>query len=569
MSEDELNNILGISSMEYYGLDMHTQDSSLSWLENGKILGSVAEERFSKHKNHTGFPWASLHYFFSEYNKKYDDIEMVALPGPLQQSLPKYKAFAKKIILNLRPGTKARKFAKEKLLIPIEKKKFHAVGHHQAHAADAYYPSGYKDAIAFSLGLGGIEADGVSASGASYLCQNDIIERIKLFSEGSFGSFYSYVTDGLGFRSGQEEYKTMHLSSLGNPNTKAYEKLLQLCPSINGTKIVKPKKPIAGGLFSMNSLQRTVFYNTKIIQDLIKRYSKNDVAAAAQKIIEEHITKLVGNTLDDQSQTALVLSGGIFHNVKLNKKLAALDKVKNIFISSNPGNGGTGHGAVLQAYGDLLGQDPCYKLSNAGVGPQFIEEEILATLNKYKNKINFSKSENIAVDTADLIHKGKIVGWFQGKMEFSQKGLGNRSVLCDPSNLQTKDRLNLILKKHEEFIPFGASILFEKLDRYVEKPIESQFMSLSFDIVKNKEELAAVTHVDETATIQTVTKEANGIYYDMIKAYETLSGKPAVLNTSFNRKGLPIVCSPEDAIQHVLGNYIEALAIGNYMVTRN
>lgn len=558
--------ILGLTTLEPYGLDMHSHDSSAALIDKSAVKGAVSEERFTRNKHHASFPWMSVNYLLG-LGYEYADIDAVAIPWPLKQALPKHMEIAKRMYYSLLPGFKARLYAKKPFL-PVEKKKIIGVGHQRAHAASAYRTSGFRKALVISLDLGGSEKDIINTGGGIFIGDNGELTRLKALTA-SFGLFYTFVTEGLGFKAIDGEGKTMGLAPFGDPNTKAYDILKKFAPKVKGTDLITQERDFSGGVTVINNYQRFVFYDVGIIHSLIKKFGDKNVAAAAQRILEEGITELVSNALDETGLDKLCLAGGVFLNVKLNKKLRELRQVKEIYIYPNPGDAGAAVGAALEAYHDLTGEKTFSKAdNNIYLGPEYTDDEIEAVLKKYSG-LRYRKTSDPSGDAAELISRGKIVGWFQGRMEWGPRALGARSVLSSPHDVKVKDKLNLHLKQREWFMPFAPAMLLEESRDYLKAASESPYMIMAYDVQPHtKDDIAATVHVDGTVRPQTVTRKQNPLYYDLIKEYGKMTGTPVVLNTSFNRHGLPIVCSPYDGVSHLFMNCVESLVIGNFVVSR-
>jgi len=555
--------ILGLTTLEPYGLDMPSHDSSATLIDKKEIVGAVSEERFTRNKHHASFPWMSMNYLLS-LGYSYTDIDAVAIPWPIKQNIPKHMQIAKRFYHGLFPGLKARLHA-TKPFLPFEKKKIIGIGHQRAHAASAYRTSGFKKALVVSLDLGGSEEDIIETGGAIFIGDNSELTRLRAFTS-SFGLFYAFVTEGLGFNVVEGEGKTMGLAPFGDSHNKAYEFLGDFCPIVKGSELVASKKSIRFGNTVMNNFQRIIFYDLHLMHKLVKRFSERDVAAAAQRILEERVVELIDNALAETGMDKLCLAGGVFLNVKLNKKLRELKRVKEIYIYPNPGDPGAAVGAALEAYYQLTGEKTINKVeNNIYIGPDFTDDEIEAVLKK--RHVKYKKISDPAGHAAELISRGKIVGWFQGRMEWGPRSLGARSILSAPHDMKAKDKLNLQLKEREGFVPFAPSMLLSEAHVYLKNSSESPYMIMAYDVVPHtKDDIAAAMHVDGTVRPQTVTKQQNPLYYDLIKEYDKMTGTPVVLNTSFKVHGAPIVCTPEDAVQHLFMNCVEDLVIGNFAV---
>ncbi|MBS3132937.1 hypothetical protein J4470_02295 [Candidatus Woesearchaeota archaeon] len=550
--------ILGLTGLETYS--GHSHDSSACMADEARIVGAVSEGRFTRNRHHAGFPWMGVKYLLS-LGYSYSDIDAVAIPWPLKEYSKRLKIV--KNLYSMIPVFKARMYSNQYL--PVEKKKIIGIGHQRAHAASAYRTSGFKKALVVSLDLGGPEEDVANAGGGIFVGDNGELTRIKALTA-SFGVFYAFVTEGLGFRAVDDEGKITGLAPYGDSNSNAYSILKDYAPTVNGLNLVKQKKGLRIDFSVVNNHQRFVFNNLGVIGSLVKRFSDKDVAAAAQRILEEGVVELVENALEDTGMDRLCLAGGIFLNVKLNKRLRELKRVKGVYVSPNPGDAGTAVGAALEAHHNLTGEKIPKAENNVYLGPEYTDAEIEAVLKKHKG-LNFRKTSEPSGDAAELISKGRIVGWFQGRMEWAPHSLGARSVLSSPQEIKIKEKINFCLKQRDRSTPYSPSILLEEAYRYLKKPSESPYMNMAYDVLPHaKDEIAAAVHVDNTVRAHTVKKQLNPLYYDLIREHEKMTGVPAVLNTSFSRQDQPIVCSPEDAVNYLLMKCVEDLVIGNFVV---
>ena len=549
--------LLGISNLEPYSCYSH--DTSVALIENTKILGAVAEERFTKIKHYAGYPACSLDWMSKNFDIEMDEI-CIAIPWA------ESKTFPMPIITNNNWPLLSINQMLKRGKVPT---KVIRIDHQKAHAAAAYRTSGWKDCIVISLDGGGSDSDGPTSGGIFVGKDYELTKISSLDLENNLGNFYGAVTEALGWSYGDGEGKTMGLAAYGNYKY-VYDKLEKIAPKVSSLRLIQgsfipPTFEVVNGRFCVE------FNNEKFshIKKLIQYYGRENVAAAAQEIIENRIVELVQNSINMFGIKKVCLSGGVFLNVKAIMKIRESINNIDIYIPSNPGDGGLALGAALEAYFGSTGKSPDEMIITAFFGPKFSNEQIEAELKLHSNQIIYHQSGDIAGETAGLIAKKKVVGWFQGKAEWGARALGSRSVLADPSDLEVKDRLNNILKMRESFMPFAPSIKEEAMDEYLLDCTISPFMQLAFDVpVEKKKEMSGVLHVDGTTRAQTVNKNSNQLYYNLISEYEKESGLPLVLNTSFNRHGLPIVNSPADAIQHLLWGCVDVLAIGDYIVMK-
>ncbi|MAG15607.1 hypothetical protein CMO88_00945 [Candidatus Woesearchaeota archaeon] len=553
-----MTTVLGLTGLEPYSENTH--DSSACITDKAKIIGAVSEERFTRNRHHAGFPWMSVNYLL-KLGYLYSDVDAVAIPWPLEKNTSKKL----KIVKQLYSAIPRFKAEFHRPILPFEKKKIIGIGHQRAHAASAYRTSGFKKALVVSLDLGGSEEDVVNAEGGIFVGENGNLKRIKAFTSG-FGMFYAFVTEGLGFRAVDGEGKTMGLAAYGDPHTGAYKSLKNYASTVRGIDLIKQKRNFKASFAVVNNYQRFVFNDLNRIRSLVKRFSDKDVAAAAQKILEERVTELIENALKETGMNKLCLAGRVFLNVKLNKKLRELKKVKDIYIYPNPGDAGTVVGAALEAHHNLTGEKTIPQVeNNVYLGPEYSDSEIEAVLKKNRG-LSYRKTSDPSGDAAELISRGRIIGWFQGRMEWSSRALGARSILAAPHDVKIKEKLNSRLKQ-QDFSAFAPSILLRDAHEYLKNPSESPFMLMAYDVLlKARDDIAATVHTDNTVVPQTVTKEQNPLYYDLIREYDKMTGVPAVLHTSLRRHNWPIVCTPEDALDYLFMKCVDYLVIGNFIV---
>ena len=578
--------ILGVSSIYNY-----THDNSAVLLKKGDILFASSEERFTRIKHDGSFPENAIQSLLNYLKIKPSFIKKIASGYPKRNPLSilynryfyEIIPFSAAIILNRNLGLLKDivnifkllfKKSSEKIDYKIlKKRKILYIDHHLSHAASAYYTSGFKKSIVIAIDAFGSKLSGQIRSGAVFLCENgEMNEVLSIPIYASLGLFYMSITYSLGFTPGDGEGKTMGLAAYGNPK-KVY-KLLKPYSPVFENKSLKPGKDwLAGILPSMRGIEYLFNYTRfgKYLQFTLKNYSREDIAAAAQKILEEqliNIVKYLRRKYPDYNNIGL--AGGVFLNVKANKKIMETPGVSNIFIQPNAGDGGVALGAAFVAtdkkhHNYLINK----QLTNCGLGESFTDKQILKELKKYGAKITYKKIKNIFFYTIDRLLKNKVLGWFQGRAEWGPRALGFRSVLADPRNPKIKDRINNILKNREWFMPFAPSILEEEGNKYFDNFRKSPFMTMIFNVTYQKAKLfPASIHIDNTARPNSVNKQNNPIYYQLMNKWFKQTNLPILLNTSFNRHGLPIVNSPEDAIDHLIMGAVDELIIGNYIVKK-
>lgn len=599
--------ILGISPLD--------KDSTVCLVEDGRVISAIAEERLSRQKMHSGFPYLALEEIFHHFKLGANDIDKVvyaflepesearlilesfdlyqknitngysveifnrfrnlpasinkvfSIPGLPEKKLYMEKSRLKKMIYQAAAtwdciGIKtAHQGFKEWLKTSIEdhqkygeellkgldqyglRNKLMRVEHHMSHAANAYYTSGFDEALVVTL-----DGYGSGLAGSVSVGRGGILKRIhRLPYPNSLGEFYERVTSSLGFKPSRHEGKIVGLAAYDDP------KILR--------DIVKSFFEIKDGDF-IYKLPHNIFFT----RYLASRFPKPTVAAAFQRVLEEVASQYVAFYQKQTGIKNLALSGGVVANVKANQRMFEVPGIENIFIHPNMGDGGCGVGAALMVEANR-GLKP-YPISDVYWGPEYSDDEIKAAL--LKENLTPEIPQDLEGKIAELLVEGNIVARFNGRMEYGPRALGNRSILYhakDPSvNLWLNHQLN-----RTEFMPFAPATLYEAREKCY-KHIEgggyaAEFMTITFDCTEKMiKECPAAVHVDGTARPQLVRKETNPSFYKIIKAYEKITGVPSIINTSFNMHEEPIVCTPYDAIRAFKLGHLHYLAIGPYLV---
>lgn len=552
--------------MKILGISALTHDSGVGYIDNGKIKIAVNEERFSRKKMHSGFPYLSMEYLKkSVQEKELDYIAASDLP------LNDFNTRSKNLMINpyifsKNPYISAKsflmtlrwKFITSKIVSyqdNILKKVFEnkrdrlvRIEHHPAHAASAYFSSGFKKALIVTA-----DNHGDFLTVTVSIGENNKIKQIKEIKwPHSPGFFYSAITKVLGFKPGRHEGKITGLAAYGNVNSPAYNKIKELMWYKDG-----------------EIYTRSLIGSRGYIKSLVKKYGREDLSAVFQRILEEVMASFVEYYIKQTGIKDVALAGGIFANVKLNQKIKELG-INNIFIFPHMGDGGTSVGAAFyQAM--LKGDIKPYRLNNVYFGPEYSNDEIKQEL--ISNKLNFHESKDIEGEIAELIYNKKVVARFNGAMEFGPRALGNRSILYQATDSAVNNWLNKQLKR-TEFMPFAPVTLAEDANKCYKNlkgaEYAAEFMTITFNCTDYmKKNMPAVVHVDGTARPQLINREINSSYYDILKKYKKISGLPSIVNTSFNMHEEPIVCSPADAIRSFKQGHLDYLAIGNFLVKKD
>ena len=552
-------------------------DSSAALIIDGKIFADVAEERFRRIKHYAGLPIQSIKYCLESADITINKIDVIAISG---KNLSRYHKF----LLNLdeesdttvkfHGSPKIAQFITGEAFIkpPFYIKGFYPdwskttlinVEHHLAHAASAYYTSG----IAEKQLIVTIDGAGDHFSTCIWRGEENAITPLeKNPTTGSLGWFYSNVTEALGWCHGDGEGKTMGLAPYGS-TSKTRGVMDGFYPIYESGKLVKPYDFGRAFMWNEDGSLQWHFDDAYKIKKLVDQFGPENIAAEAQRILEEQVFQIVFPWMEKENTQNLSCAGGVFLNVKLNQRIRESGKVRKHHIYPNAGDAGLAAGAALYAY--FLknpGADiPIY--DNPYLGPEYGDQEILAILQS--RNLKYRKTGNVVDFVAGELASGKIVAWFQGRMESGPRALGNRSILMSPLKAENKDILNSRVKFREPFRPFCPSILYEKKDDYLENAGDELFMITSFNCIPSKRlAIPAVVHADFTLRPQLVKKECNPKFCELIHAFGNLTGEYVLLNSSMNIMGEPIVNHPREAIRCFFDSGIDLLVMNDFILEK-
>lgn len=544
--------------MYILGLNL-IHDTSAALIKDGNIVGAIEEERLSRNKKTTDFPIKSINWLLKKANIEISDIDEIVTSFDTKQFINNSSPFEDNTIMHDDELEKNKEkiiidneYIRHKLLRDLEKHgitKYTEIPHHLAHAGGAYFLSGFSEANILI-----IDGRGESVSTSLMHGKNGEIEIIEQYPvEDSLGHLYTYVTFLCGLYSNiGQEGKTMGLAPYGKNNAKLkqyFDDVIQfndMTYSVDRTvlrKLIKFAQP----LNNINTISK-------------------DLAFHVQKKYEEALTFIAKRLYAKTGCKNFVLSGGVALNCEGNRVLLDQDYVDNIYVQPAANDGGTSLGAALYYYSTINKFLP-KKVEDVYLGPSYSNNFIEQQLKLFKLK--YKKVDNIYKYAANLIASNKIIAWFQGKEEFGPRALGNRSILANPSNANIKDNINNLIKYRENWRPFAPAILYEDMAEYFDSAYFSPHMTISF-LVKpeKKESLISAIHIDNTARVQTVDHQSNTKFYTLLKEFKKITGIPVLLNTSFNVKGEPIVCSPFDAIRTFYSTGIDALVIGDFVIEK-
>ena len=563
------------------GISCYYHDSAAAILKDGHVIAAVEEERFSRKKFDDGFPNIAIDWCLQEAGIRPEQIDSVAFyDKPIlkfDRLLDNYLTVAPRGLysfLDIIP-----RWIHKRLWIKDDIKK-HLKGfrgeiifpeHHMSHAAHAFYTSPFKECAILTI-------DGVGewTTTSFGTAQNN---SIKLTDDirwpHSVGLLYSAFTYFLGFKVNEGEYKLMGLSAYGKP--KYYDLIMK--------ELIDVKDD---GSIHLNMKYFAFTYDKVMTNDKFselfgipprKKNEKTeqihyDIGASAQKVLEDVILLMANHIHKKTQMKNLCFGGGVALNGVANYNLLKNGPFENIHIPPSPGDAGSAIGCAQYLYyihnknKRTVEQNSERIKNNVYVGPSFSNDVIKSFLEENNIDYEYLQREQLLQNTAKLISDGSIVGWYQGKMEWGPRALGNRSILADPRDGKMKDILNEKIKHRESFRPFAPSILEEYVSEYFDIDVTSPYMLLVAPI-KKPEKIPAVTHVDGTGRLQTVSKETNPLYYDLINKFYKITGVPVIVNTSMNVMGEPIVTSPEEAFKMWARTDMDNLVMGNYLISEN
>lgn len=580
------------SNMNILGISAFYHNSAAALLSNGIIVAAAEEERFTRIKNDSCFPTNSIESCLKIAKLTYADLDYVIFYDKpfikFERLLETYLAYAPRGIssfLKTMPlWLKEKLFQKEIIIRKLNdacsnidwKKKLLFSEHHLSHAASAFFPSPFEEALILTV-------DGVGewATTTVAIGRKNKIEPIKeIHFPHSLGLLYSAFTQYLGFKVNSGEYKIMGLAPYGKPK---YAQIIL-------DNIIEIKKD---GSFKLNMKYFNYHLGTTMVsknfinlwgvpirqpEDKLNQFHM-DLAASIQSVLEQVVLKITTFAVHETGIKNLCLAGGVALNCVANSKIANTKLFHDIWIQPAAGDSGGALGAALAAYHiyfkkerqvNLQGND---KMQGAYLGPEFCDKSVKKILERLGAKFSYLDDTAIIEQaTQDLIAE-KALGWMQGRMEFGPRSLGNRSILADARSPKMQSILNLKIKFRESFRPFAPSVLSEKCSEWFEFDKPAPYMLFVANVKKekrpnNKSIIPAVTHLDHSARLQTVHKDTNPKYHALISRFNELTGCPILVNTSFNVRGEPIVCTPEDAFNCFMGTNMDSLIIGNYYLCK-
>ncbi len=588
--------------MRVLGISAFYHDSAAALIEDGRIVAAAQEERFTRKRHDAGFPRAAIRYCLEAAGSALEDVDYVVFYDKpflkFERLLETYVAFAPRGFRSFRMAMplwlREKLFQKNLLRKELQtfdpgfdaEQRLLFAEHHQSHAASAFFPSPFKEAVVLTM-------DGVGewATTSLSLGRDNHLEMVKeIHFPHSLGLLYSAFTYYTGFQVNSGEYKVMGLAPYGEPKYAdvILDNLIDLRED-GSFRLDLSYFDFCTGLRMTNERFDDLFGAPPREPESPPTQRDMDLAASIQAVIEEAVLRLTRQAAREARSRNLCLAGGVALNCVANGKVLRDGRFDDIWIQPASGDAGGALGAALCAYHLFKGQP---RVTNADsdamtgsyLGPSFPQDEIEERLISAGARFTVLDEDTLIATVADKLVDQKVVGWFQGRMEFGPRALGARSILGDARSLEMQSVLNLKIKYRESFRPFAPSVLREDVAEWFELDTDSPYMLLVADVIKkqrrpldpaadslegldllkaNRSEIPAVTHVDYSARIQTVHAETNPRYHALLEAFKGRTGCPVVVNTSFNVRGEPIVCTPEDAFHCFMGTEMDCLAIGN------
>ena len=587
--------------MKILGISAFYHDSAAALIEDGQVIAAAQEERFTRIKHDASYPDHAINYCLEGTGMTADEIDhVVFFDKPFlkfERLLETYISFAPRGFGSFKmaiPVWVKEKLFQKSLLIKKLKALDDAVDwrekllfseHHQSHAASAFYPSPFDEAVVLTMdGVGEWATSSVDIGRGNELHME---EEIKF--PHSLGLLYSAITYYTGFKVNAGEYKVMGLAPYGEPKYADLMKKHLIDIKEDGSyRLDMSYFNYATGLTMTNKKFDKLFGGSPRKSESEVTQKEMDLAASVQVVTEEIMLKMARALAKKHNIKNLCLAGGVALNCVANGKILRDGAFEKIWIQPAAGDAGGSLGAALAAYYWHLGNERKKPnqdaMQGAYLGPKFEEADTVKRLEDLGAKFDVISGEKLDAKVVQDLEEGKAIGWFQGRMEFGPRALGGRSILGDPRNKKMQSTLNLKVKYRESFRPFAPSVLAEDVSKWFELDTESPYMLIVADVQKSlrkdmtdeeevlfgieklnvpRSDIPAVTHVDYSARVQTVHKETNPEYHSLLSAWKEKTGCSLLVNTSFNVRGEPIVCTPEDAFRCFMGTEIETLVIGN------
>lgn len=555
------------------GISAYFHDSAAALLVDGRIVAAAQEERFTRLKHDANLPVNAVEYCLSFQGITMNEVDAVVF---YEKPLVKFGRIIDSTMKNIPKGfptfrSAFKSWLSEKLWIPSKIQKalnykgpVYFTEHHEAHAASAYYSAPFDEAIVLVIDAVGEK----SCTSIHHGRGNELTPIVSQEYPHSLGLFYSAFTYYCGFKVNSGEYKLMGLAPYGTPKYADLikEHFISIGDKGEVTLTMKNYGFDAGlKMLSNKGVAQLPAPVREPESEMTQVYK--DIAASVQQILEEAVVKIVGYGLQEVASQNVAMAGGVALNCVANQKLKEAFPNHRFWVQPAAGDAGGAAGAA-QAYYHKTKPKTLFQdvpKNHAYLGPSFSEEQIKTTLDQFGAAYQYVTDNELPAVVAKYLHDEKIVGWFQGRMEFGPRALGNRSILASPIPENMKSRLNLAIKKREGFRPFAPAVIAQEAGNWFEEITESKYMLQTFRS-KRKTTIPSCVHEDNTSRVQTVSQEDNPRFYALLDAFHTHTEVPVLINTSFNLRGEPIVCSPEDAINCFLQTEMDVLVLENYII---
>ncbi|MBU1627745.1 carbamoyltransferase [bacterium] len=556
------------------GIHAFAHDSAACILSDDGILAAAEEERFSRQKHTTAFPYNAIEYCLKCAGATLHDIDYVGFGwqpwlgfgnrvANLLKNIPQSLMHKSEHVPKWFNIIRTKSFLNNGIDLSRKKLKykFYFVDHHLCHFYTAYYLSPFDESLVITVDAAG---EWKTATFGIARGENYEIKKVINYPD-SIGFFYSAVTQFLGFKALSGEGKVMGLAPYGEP--EYYDDCMKIAGLKDNKDLVLELDYFRhqfGDSIWFSDKMKELWGPARIPESEVTERDRN-IAASIQKRAEDIIVSYIEQLLEKENEKNLCIAGGVALNGCINGQVLKRTPIEHIYVHSAANDAGPALGAALYIYHHVLKKPKKFVIDHAYFGPEYSHSELKKS--SQDSGLNYKECEHITQVAAKLLSEGKILGWFQGRMEWGPRALGNRSILANPRMSEMKDILNARVKHREGFRPFAPSILEEKTSQYFDITQPVPFMTVVCKVLPEKSaEVPAITHVDGTARLQTVSKTANPLYWKLIFEFEKLTGTPIILNTSFNVRGEPIICSPEDAILCFKKTDMDYLVLGNFLL---
>lgn len=570
-----LSNMRTHTPIYILGINCSLHQSAAALIRDGMLIAAAEEERFSRKKFDSSFPEKAIAYCLAEAGIELRDVQYAGFYWQPWKGLAKRAWWLVRYfpvsLQTFWAGKKDRNRTAvffQHFIVPVRlwlrgfRGRFYFIDHHLAHAASAFFVSPYNHAAICTVDFTGEHCTTSLAVGTG----NQIRTIRRSFLPHSLGMMYAALTQFLGYEMNEDEYRVMGLAAYGQPK---YLDAFRSMASFDNGKVRVDNSWFQfhlGGTLVYSDRWIDAFGPPSATQAMPSQGIYADVAASGQRALEEILVEIARWLKDTTSETRAVFAGGVALNASAIGRLQRAGIFESVWVQPNAHDPGTALGVCFAIWHTVLHMPRAFVMDHAYWGPRFSDEAIEEAIRAQNLD---ARQCDVAVEAAALLAQGKVVAWFQGRMEWGPRALGNRSILADPRVASMKDCLNEMIKHRESYRPFAPSVLREDASVYFDVTGESPFMSAVYNVRDTmRSRIPAVTHVDGTARIQTVAEGSNPLFWRLLQEFKKRTGESVLLNTSFNQSGEPIVCSPSDAVSCFLNSGIDALVMGTYMLVK-